>query len=379
MSGTVKSRVHATRGKEAIADQGSVLKFDKNNDFQHELKRRVDEFFETTGLRQRDCWQMYLKSGILLGGMGLLYVLLVFYTATWWVAVPLALALGFVMALIGFNIQHDAGHQAYSDYGWVNKLMSMTIDLIGGSSYVWHWRHAVFHHTFVNITDHDTDVDLGFLGRLTPHQKHYAFHRWQHLYLWPLYGLMAIKWQLVNDFWDVGRCKIAERRIPFPRGWDLVIFLGGKALFLTLAFVIPMLFHTWWVVLLYYGLAALAMGVTLSIVFQLAHAVEEAEFPMPAADTGRMENSWAVHQVQTTVNFARNNPVVSWLLGGLNFQIEHHLLPRICHVNYPILAPVVEQTCRDFGVVYHEHRSLLAGLRSHYRWLRRMGTVEGYA
>lgn len=379
MAGNAISPEKGVRRKEAYVDQGTVLKFDKNNDFQQELKRRVDEYFESSGRHPRDNWQMYLKSAILLSSYAGLYVLLVFMATTWWQAVPLALALGTVMALIGFNIQHDAGHQAYSDRGWINKMMSMTIELIGGSAYVWHWRHAVFHHTYVNITDHDTDVDLGFLGRLTPHQKRYAFHRWQHFYLWPLYGFMAIKWQLVNDFWDVSRCKIADRRIPFPKGWDLAIFLGGKITFFTLAFVIPMLFHTWWVVLLYYGLAALAMGVILSIVFQLAHAVEEAEFPMPAPDTGRIESSWAVHQVQTTVNFARRNPVVSWLLGGLNFQIEHHLLPRICHVNYPALAPVVEQTCRDFGVEYHEHPTVWAGLRSHYRWLRQMGTEKGYA
>ncbi len=362
-----------TRRKDANIDHGKILKFGKNNEFQQELRRRVDEYFEKTGKRQRDCWQMYLKAAILMAIYAGLYVLLVFFATTWWQAVPLAILTGFAMALIGFNIQHDAGHQAFSDYPWVNKMMAMTIELVGGSTYVWHWKHGVFHHTFVNITHHDSDIDLGWIGRLTPHQKRYPFHYWQHIYLWPLYGLMAIKWHLVNDMWDVFKGRIGERRIPFPKGLDLVVFLGGKAAFFTLMFVIPMMYHSIWVVLLYYSIAALVLGMTLSIVFQLAHAVEEAEFPLPRPDTGRMENAWAIHQVETTVDFSRRNRVVSWLLGGLNFQIEHHLMPRICHVNYPAIAPVVEQTCRDFGVRYTAHPSIVAGLGSHYRWLKQMG------
>lgn len=86
-----------------------------------------------------------------------------------------------------------------------------------------------------------------------------------------------------------------------------------------------------------------------------------------------MENAWAIHQVETTVNFSRRSRVESWLLGGLNFQIEHHLFPRVCHVNYPAISKLVEQTCHDFGVRYGEHPSFRAGLSSHFRWLRRMG------
>jgi len=286
---------------------------------------------------------------------------------------PLAILLGLTTAGIGFNIQHDGGHHAYSAYTWVNKLMSMTLDLIGGSSYLWHWKHVVFHHTYVNITGHDTDIDLGILGRLTPHQQRFKFHRWQHWYLWPLYGIMAIKWQLLDDFHDVLRGRIGKHRIPRPRGWDLVIFLAGKALFFALAFGIPLLLHPVWVVLLYYVVAALVLGMVLSVVFQLAHCVEEAEFPLPRPDSGRIDNAWAIHQAETTVDFARRSRVAAWLLGGLNFQIEHHLFPRVCHVNYPAISKVVEATCREFGVRYTEHKSFRAGLASHFRWLRQMG------
>ncbi|MFQ5898501.1 MAG: fatty acid desaturase family protein [Candidatus Methylomirabilia bacterium] len=316
---------------------------------------------------------MYLKTAILVASFAVSYVLLVFVAQAWWHGLLLAILLGLSAAGIGFNIQHDGGHQAYSNYPWVNKLMALTLELIGGSSYLWRWKHVVFHHTYVNITGHDTDIDLGILARLTPHQKRLAYHRWQHFYLWPLYGLVAIKWQLVDDFRKLTSGRISNQRFPRPSGRELVIFVAGKASFFTVAFGIPLLFHSVGAVAVYYVVAALVVGTVLSVVFQAAHCVEEAEFPLPREETGRIEHAWAVHQAETAVDFARRSRVVAWLLGGLNFQIEHHLFPRISHVNYPAISRVVEETCREFGIKYAEHRSFRAGMASHFRWLRRMG------
>ncbi|MGG6296370.1 fatty acid desaturase family protein [Leptolyngbya sp. AN02str] len=356
----------------ATAEPGKRLKFDKNNTFQVELRRRVDDFFQQTGRQKRDCPEMYLKSAILLASLAAVYISLVFWAQTWWQAVPLSLLLGVVMSGIGFNIQHDGGHQAYSNRSWVNKLAAMTMDLLGGSSYTWHWKHAVFHHNYVNITGHDSDLEIGMFGRLSPHQPWLSFHRWQHIYLWFLYGIMTIKWQLVDDVEAVITERMAENHCPRPTGWNMVIFVAGKITFFTLAFVLPLLYHSVWNVLGCYLLVSMALGLMLSIVFQLAHAVQEADFPMPN-ESGRLENSWAVHQAETTVNFARNNPLVCWFLGGLNFQIEHHLFPQICHTNYPAIAPIVKATCEEFGVQYVEHESVWGGIVSHYGWLRRLG------
>lgn len=371
-----KQDIHAIPVQAIGLKPGQKLKFDKSNDFQTELRQRVDEFFQSTGRRKRDCPQMYLKTLILLSSLAALYGLLVFAAQTWWQSVPLAVLLGLVMAEIGFNVQHDGGHQAYSDSAWVNKLMSMTLDLIGGSSYNWRWKHGVFHHTYVNITNHDTDLDIGVFGRLTPHQRWFSFHQWQHYYLWPLYGLVAIRWQFYDDFHDVIVGRIGEHRYPRPTGWEWVIFLGGKAVFFTFAFIIPLQFHSLWTVLALYGVTMVVLGVFLSVVFQLAHTVEEAKFLLPPSETGRIESAWAIHQVETTVNFARHNPIVTWLLGGLNFQVEHHLFPKICHVNYPALSKLVEETCQEFGVNYVQHPSVGAGIASHFRWLRQMGTLD---
>jgi linoleoyl-CoA desaturase len=355
---------------------GSTLKFAGDSDFQMEVRQRIDEFFRSTGRRQRDCPQMYAKTAILIVSFTTFYALLVFVAQTWWQALPLAVALGLLTAAIGFNVQHDGSHQAYSNHDWVNRMMAMTIDVIGGSSHHWHFKHVIFHHTYVNITGYDTDIELGGLGRLSPHRRRFWFYRWQHYYLWPLYGFMAINWHLVGDLRDVIPGRIGEHRLPRPKGWSLAVFIAGKLIFLALAFGIPMLFHPIWVVVLFYAAAAIVLGLVLSVVFQLAHCVEQAAFPLPRHDTGRIENAWAIHQVETTVDFARRSPVAAWLLGGLNFQIEHHLFPKICHVNYPAISKLVEQTCKEFGLRYSEHASVWSGVASHFRWLRRLGMAD---
>ncbi len=344
--------------------------------FHAELRRRVDAWFQHSGRPQRDCWQMYLKTAIVLAWFAAAYVLLVFFAQTWWQALPLAIMLAFAMAAIGFNIQHDGGHGAYSRHGWINKLASMTLDLIGASSYLWHWKHGVFHHTYVNITRVDTDIELGSLLRLTPYQPRKRIHRWQHIYLWPLYGIMAARWHLWGDFKDVITGNLGPHRIPRPKGWELALFIAGKVVSIGLLLALPMFFHAWWIVLIFYAVVTGVLGMTLSIVFQLAHCVEEADFLVPEPGTLMMSNPWAVHQARSTVDFARKSRILAWLLGGLNFQIEHHLFPQICHINYPAMSRIVEETCRDYGVKYSVHATFRAGLRSHYRWLRRMGHEE---
>jgi linoleoyl-CoA desaturase len=349
------------------------LKFGASDGFYTVLRQRVQEYFQSTGRKPRDCPRMYLKTGIILGWLVSSYVLLVFVVETWWLAVPMAISLGLSMAALGFNVQHDGSHRAYSDRGWINQIMAWTLDLLGGSSYIWARKHNTIHHSYANITGHDEDIDLGFFGRLCPHQKRLSFHAFQHFYLWPLYGLLPIKWQVYDDIRDVIRGRTGAHRLPRPKGWDMVLFIAGKSIFFTLALAIPMLLHPTWVVLLFWLLSTYVQGEVLSVVFQLGHCVEETAFPMPQPETGRMEAAWATHQIETTVDFARDNRLISWFIGGLNFQIEHHLFPQICHVHYPALAPLAEETCKEFGLKYVAHKTFRSAVASHFRLLRRMG------
>jgi linoleoyl-CoA desaturase len=352
---------------------GLKVEFSADVSFQTELHRRVYAHLENIGQPRHGTWRMFLKAFIILSCYGIVYALLVFFARTFLQALVLAVALGYCMTGIGFCVQHDGGHNSFAKRRWVNKLMAMTLDLVGGSSYVWHWKHTVIHHSYVNITGYDTDIELSPWGRLTPHQKWYPHHRWQHLYLWLLYGLLSIRWQLFDDFKYVIIQGIGKHELPRPRGWELALFIAGKSVFFAMAFAIPMLFHPVWTVLFFYAVVTVVLGSTLSVVFQLPHVVGQAEFPLPDPATGRMANARAVHQAQVTLDYGTGNPVLSWVLGGLNYHVEHHLFPTVCHIHYPAIAPIVEQTCREFGVKYAHHPSFFTGLASHYRWLREMG------
>lgn len=323
------------------------------------------------GLSERGGARMYAKTALILATFTLTYVLLVFVATAWWQVIALAVGLGLTIVAIGFNIMHDANHEAYSDHRWLNRAMAMSLDLVGGSSHFWRWKHNVFHHTFVNVVGYDTDINLAGLGRLTPHHPHLWFHRWQHVYVWFLYGALAIKWHLYDDFRLALTGRMAQHSVPRPRGAQWFLFIGGKIAFISLAFALPAALHPLWAVAGTYAVTAVSLGIVLAVVFQLAHCVEHADFPRD--ELGRMEAPWAVHQVETTVDFARDNRVACWLLGGLNFQIEHHLFSRMCHVNYATIAPVVEEVCREFGVKYKHNTTLVSAVRSHYRWLRSMG------
>ena len=349
------------------------LEFDKNTDFQKELRRRVDEHFQSTGRPKRGCWQIYLKTAIILGCFVASYVLLVFVAHNLWQGLLLVAALSMCTAAIGFNIAHDGGHLAYSPRKWVNRLMACSLDLIGGSSVRWRWKHSVIHHRYANITGFDGDIEIGLLGRFSPHQPWRWWHRWQHVYLWVFYGLLALEMQLYDDFRYVISGHLGQLRAPRPRRWEIVVFVVGKLLFFTWALAVPMLLHPVWTALLFYTVGTVLLGIVLALVFIIAHVVDKAEFPMPREDTDQLDQPWAVHQALVTVNFSPNSRILTWLLGGLNYQKEHHLFPLICHVNYPGISKIVEETCHQFDLPYKTHRSFFAGIADHFRWLKQMG------
>jgi linoleoyl-CoA desaturase len=364
MSATVASSAAAVSNK---------LKFEGSDAFFKTVRARVDQYFQTTGRSPRDCWQMYLKTAVIFSWFVSSYLLLVFATSHWYQAIPLAVSLGFAMAAIGFNIQHDGGPQGLlgqelgqQAHGHEPRPARRLQLRLGPQA-----QHRCTTPTPTS-TSTTTIIEVGFLGRLAPDQPRLKFHRLQHVYLWALYGLLPVKWHIWDDFFNIARGRIGSYKFSRPKGWNLAVFLGGKALFFFLAFGLPLLFHKWYLVVGAYLLTCTVMGIMLSIVFQLAHVVEEAEFPLPN-DAHKIETHWAVHQVLTTVDFARRNPVLCWFLGGLNFQIEHHLFPRICHIHYPRISKLVEETCREFGIQYHAHKTFFAGVASHFRWLRQMG------
>jgi linoleoyl-CoA desaturase len=317
---------------------------------------------------------MYLKTGVVLAWLAASYVGLLLTSSTA-VAVLLSVSLGLAMAAVGFNVQHDGNHGSYSSRPWVNDLMSRSLDLLGGSAYFWRFKHNIAHHTHTNISGQDDDISMGVLGRLSPHDKWYSFHRFQHVYVWFLYAMLALEWQISGEFRNLlTKRRIGMTHVPFPGRREHALFWVGKIVFFGLAFGLPLALHfSFGSVLACFVIASVTLGCTLAIVFQLAHCVEEASFAMPGLADNRVSREWAAHQVESTVDFARGNRMVSWFVGGLNFQIEHHLFPRVCHLHYPALAAIVEDACRNHGVRYFAHPTVGAALRSHWRLLRAMG------
>lgn len=347
-------------------------KFKNRSDFYGDLKKAVSAYLEQLGLTEQDSPRMVIKSIILLGWLIGSYFTLVFLASYWWQVTLCSISLGLAMAGVGFCIQHDGNHGSYSKKPWRNRLAGMTLDLLGGSSYIWSHKHNVVHHTFTNIVDHDDDIALGFLGRVAPEQPRLWFHRFQKYYLWFLYGFVVIKWQLVDDYVNLYTGKIGAHPFKRPRGLNLVQFVGGKAVFMSLAFVIPSLIHPISLVALTYFGTVWFMSFVLAITFVLAHVVKPAEFPTPEHSTGTMELPFAEHQVRTTANFAPGNPILTWYLGGLNYQVEHHLFPWISHIHYPRISPIVRSLCEKYKLPYNSH-SLFQAIASHYYLLDMLG------
>ncbi|MEM7008862.1 MAG: acyl-CoA desaturase [Thermodesulfobacteriota bacterium] len=350
----------------------SKIRFARNSEFERELTNRVNAYFENTSKNKKDCFSMYLKSFLSVSWVVVSYCLIVFAGLPLWGIILASLSLGFALNAQAFNVMHDAIHGAYSKYKVVNKLMGHWLDLIGGSSYFWRSKHNYYHHSYPNIVGHDSDVEVGIFARFTPHHKKHFFHRFQHIYIWFLYGFLAIKWQLIDDFVVYFKGEENGHKIKRPKGLDALIFFGGKIFFFTIAFIIPSLYYPIVYVIAFYIFIAMIQGVIMSVVFQLAHCVEEAEFPMHDEQAGIMDRTWIVHQISTTVDFARNNKLLTWYLGGLNYQVEHHLFPQICHINYPDMSVIVEQTCQEYGIPYSAHGGFIDGLKSHYNWLREL-------
>jgi linoleoyl-CoA desaturase len=354
--------------------QATKAKFLAAGPLHRDLTLRVAKHFADAGTRERDLPRMYLKTAVILGWLAASWVFVVFFAAGPLSAIAGCISLALAIAGVGFSVQHDANHGGFSDSRWVNGAIGTLLDLIGGSSYVWRWKHNVFHHSHPNVVGLDSDVDVGVFGRLAPAQPQRAPYRFQHFYMWFLYGFLAMKWHFVDDVHDTIMGRVGNQKMPRPTGWMLTKLIGGKLLFIGWALVIPALFHPLWQVALGYLLTSFVLGITLSVAFQLAHCVSDADFPeIPAAPRSTFEGDWAAHQIRTTVDFAPRNRLVTWYLGGLNFQVVHHLFPQVCHLHYPALSRIVDQTCREHGVRYRTHRTLRAALGSHARWLKRMG------
>jgi linoleoyl-CoA desaturase len=340
------------------------------------LNKRVNGYFKDNNISRSGNWKLHLKTVIMFSIYLTPYFLLLTLDLPTWAQLLSTVVMGIGMAGIGMNVMHDANHGAYSSKKWVNKVLGSSIYILAGNAYNWKVQHNVLHHTYTNIHGHDEDLEAGRILRFSKHAKWYSFHKFQHYYGVLLYGLLTFNWALTTDFQQTYRYlkrKLSFGKFPKPATqWSLLIIT--KIIYFSLWIVIPLIFFNivWWKILIGFFIMHYVAGIILSVVFQLAHVVEDAEVFLPDS-SGNMKNTWAIHQLFTTVNFATKNRIVNWFTGGLNHQVEHHIFPNISHIHYSKIAKIVKETAKEFNLPYHEYKTTRKALIAHFKHLKQMG------
>lgn len=349
---------------------------DKNKSlFYQTVKQRVEQYFIDNNISKHANGLMYLKSFfyisifigsylmIMLGGFSVAGMLI------------LCIVHGMCAAFIGFNVCHDAIHGSYSSNATVNKIFSYLFNIIGANAYVWSITHNVVHHTFTNIPGHDEDIEVApGLLRMSPTDEIKKIQKYQHFYAFLLYSFASMSWVFRKDYKKFFQKRIGNYDNSKHPRFELFRLIFFKIVYYILFIALPLIFLpiTWWQFIIGFVVMHMAEGLVLGLVFQLAHVVEGTDFPI-SDEQGNIEEAWAVHQMRTTANFCRKSFLATWLCGGLNMQVEHHLFPKTCHIHYPKISDIVKQTALEFNVPYIENHTFLGALKSHYAMLKKFG------
>ncbi len=341
--------------------------------FHAELKRRVHSYFDQKGISTTGNFLLYFKGALLGLSFVAVYVHLVFFTPGIVLGIAESILMGGLIAAIGFNVMHDGAHGSFSKYKPVNLMAAFSLNILGGSHFMWNVKHNIIHHAYTNVDGVDDDIDIQPWMRMSSTQKKYKLHKYQHRYFWFLYAMLYILWIFVLDYQKYFKQKIGNMPLKKMHLNDHIVFWAFKLINLFLFIGLPVYMVGFFPWLMGFLVATLFAGFVLSIVFQLAHTVEHTHFPMPAEEDGRLSDEWAIHQLKTTANFATRNKFISWLVGGLNFQVEHHLFPKISHVHYPAISKIIRETCREFNVPYIEYPRMRHAIASHVSYLKQMG------
>jgi len=358
-----------------------AIKFvSKQHDFFTTLNQRVNEYFKSKNISRNANWSMILKTIVMFSLYFGPYALIVsnMYLNTFGYFVLNAI-MGIGLAGIGMSVMHDANHGAYSKKQWMNDFLGYSLNLVGGNAFNWKVQHNVLHHTFTNIEGVDEDITPRGVLRFSPHTAWKPFHRFQFIYAWFFYGLLSFVWIVFKDYGRLARYNkdglIKKQRTNVWKEWSILIF--SKIAYYAYMIVIPMLVlpFSWWVVLLGFFTMHYVAGFILAVIFQPAHVVDGTEYPLPD-EKGNIYNAWAIHQLHTTTNFAQNNKILSWYVGGLNYQVEHHLFSNVCHVHYKKLSEIVKQTAEEFGHPYKSKKRFRDAMIGHFNILKELGRKD---
>lgn len=356
------------------------ISFARNRDLQFKkaLHSRVNAYFETNGLSKHNNAAMVVKTVVMLSLYIVPFILILSIHMPFWAILLLYIVMGVGVAGIGMSVMHDANHFGYSKNQKTNRFVGLSMNLLGADSYNWKIKHNKLHHVFTNIYGKDEDINSRVILRFAFGSPLKKYHRYQYLYAWFFYALMTLSMM----FGDISK-RISNRKRgltnislhAFRRSMAWMVV--SKILYFGIIIGLPIILTglLWWQVLLGFLLMHLVAGTIMSIVFQMAHVVEGAGQAIPDGQ-GRIPDSLIVHQLKSTADFSKGNRLISWYVGGLNFQIEHHLYPKVCHVHYPAIARIVEATTREFNIPYNVYDTFGEAIRAHIKTLRRLGREE---
>jgi linoleoyl-CoA desaturase len=346
----------------------------KDNEFYSELKNRVEEYFQQKNTSKHGDMRLYTKAIVLYSILIGAFITLLTKSPDlpWYINVLLCVIIGWTKAGIGFNVMHDACHESYSKNGNLNYILGYSLNVLGSVCFFWKQKHNIIHHTYTNVDGVDDDIAKGPFLRHCYEQQWYPHHKFQHIYLPLAYAISSIHWVFVMDFQKYFTGKINTTDRWEMDGKEKAIFWGSKLYYVLTWIVLPIAllgFKPW---IIGFLCMHVALGFTLAIVFQLAHVVENAHFVGVTGDA-HIEENWAKHQIATTANFARQNKIVNWYVGGLNFQVEHHLFPRVSHIHYPEISKIVKATCEEYGLFYNEFPTMFSAVKSHFKMMKEFG------
>ncbi|MBK8556519.1 MAG: acyl-CoA desaturase [Lewinellaceae bacterium] len=343
------------------------------------LRQRVNEYFEPNNITQYANGEMVFKTIFAIVAWLGFYSLIIsdVLSGSAWLLMLGFLMLGFVNIFIAFNIMHDATHEAYSSNKKINNILGYSMNFIGANQYLFRRMHGA-HHGYVNIYGIDVTLEAHGLFRFTPDEPYKPYHRWQHIYTFILYAFAMLQWVVMKDFkWFFGESHIGnQKNIKHPFS-EYVILLISKAFYFGTTLALPLMLLSapaWLIVLSWIGMHLLP-GLTFVLIFQVTHVYDGTAYPLPDKD-GNIDNNYALHVLDTTADFSRHNRLGSWLMGGINIHVIHHIFPTVCHVHYPALTKILKQVADEFGIVYQENPNFWVALKKHYQILKHLSKPD---
>ncbi|BAZ39972.1 delta-6 acyl-lipid desaturase [Calothrix sp. NIES-4101] len=350
------------------------ITFAKNVGFRKKLNQRVDNYFQVNNIAKRDNPAMYFKSFIILVWTISAWCITLFSPDIIWIKMLGCVCLGLGITGIGFSVGHDANHGGYSNKTSINRAIGLIYDFIGLSSYLWRFRHNYLHHTYTNILGHDVEIHGDGLVRMSPYMEHRWYHKYQHILINFIYAIIPFYWSFADVQIILFKKKYHEHIVPVKTK-EILVLLAGKIVWLGIFYFIPIaLGYSPLEALIGFSITYMTYGLLIGNVFMLAHVLKPAEFVQPEMPSNSVDDEWAIHQVKTTVDFAPKNAFINWYVGGLNYQVIHHLFPHICHIHYPKIAPIVAEVCAEYDIDYNIYPTLGAALKANYDFLKILGT-----